>query len=272
MEPIIRLQVIGIKDQMEIKKMNAVRGWIWVKQGYQLIMRNPLMSISFAMICALVLFVVLKIPEIGPLLAVLLMPILMAGYMRVCRALEEEEEVELTHLFEGFQKNTARLVALGGFAMLALLGASAAMVFIGGDALATLLDSFKATNDSQVLVEAMWTAGSGVAFSLLVGFTLVCVLMLALQYAPMLIFFNDVKPVAAMRTSLSGTLRNIIPYIVYSLIMQFIALMLSLLPYNVGLIVLLPLGFTSLYVSYRNIFPFEHELAAIEPVPPNPEI
>jgi uncharacterized membrane protein len=257
---------------MEIKKLNAARGWTWVKQGYQLIMRNPLMSITFALIGALVMFAALKTPVLGPLLAVLLMPIVMAGYMRVCRALEEEEEVELPHLFEGFQKHTARLVALGGFSMLGLLGASAAMVFIGGDALATLLDGFKVANDPQMLVDAMWTAGSGVAFSLLVGFSLVFVLMLALQYAPMLIFFNDIAPAAAMRASLFGSLRNLIPYTVYSLIMQVVALILSMLPFNIGLIVLLPLGLTSLYVSYRNIFPFAHEIAATEPVSQNPEV
>ena len=256
---------------MEIKKLNAARGWTWVKQGYQLIMRNPLMSITFALIGALAMFAALKVPVLGPLLAILLMPIVMAGYMRVCRALEEEEEVELTHLFEGFKKHTTRLVALGGFSMLGMIGASAVMVFIGGDALSTLLDSFKSTSDPQMLVDAMWSAGSGVAFSLLVGFTLVCVLMLALQYAPMLIFFNDATPVAALRASLSGSFRNIVPYTVYSIIMQVVALVLSLLPYNIGLIVLLPLGFTSLYVSYRNIFPFAHELATIQPATPETE-
>ena len=257
---------------MEIKRMNAARGWTWVKQGYQLIMRNPLMSITFALIGTLLMFIALKTPVLGPLLAVLLMPIVLAGYMRVCRALEEEEEVELPHLFEGFKKHTARLVALGGFSMLGLLGASAAMVFIGGEALAALLESFKTANDPQLLVEAMWTAGSGVSFSLLVGFSLVCVLMLALQYAPMLIFFNDIAPLAALRASLVGSLTNIIPYTIYSIIMQVVALVLSMLPYSIGLIVLLPLGLTSLYVSYRNIFPFAHELAATEPVPHNPEI
>ena len=256
---------------MEIKKLNAARGWTWVKQGYQLIMRSPLMAVSFALIGALALFVALKVPPIGPLLAVLLIPVLMAGYMRVCRALEEEEEVELTHLFEGFRKHASRLFALGGFAVLGLFIASAAMVFIGGNELTTLLDTVKSANDPQVLAEAMWTAGSGVAFSLLVGFVLVCVLMLALQYAPMLVFFNDATPVAALRASLSGSLRNIIPYTVYNIILQVIALVLSMLPFNIGLIILLPLGLTSLYVSYRNIFPFAHELAAMEPVTHNPE-
>jgi len=256
---------------MEIQKMSAARGWTWVKQGYQLIMRNPLMAITLALIAALVLFVALRLPLFGPLVAVLLMPVLMVGYMRVCRALEEDEEIELTHLFVGFHQHTSRLIALGGFTIVGLFAASAVMVMIGGEALTTLLENFQAANDPQALAQAMWATGSGVAFSLLVGFTLVCALMLALQYAPMLVYFNDVTPVAALRASLSGSLRNIIPYTVYSIIMQLVALVLSLLPFNLGLIVLLPLGLTSLYVSYRNIFPFAHELATSEPVTHNPE-
>lgn len=257
---------------MEIKKLNAARGWTWIKQGYQLIMINPLMSITLALIGALIMFAAIETPLVGPLLAVLLMPVMMAGYMRACRALEEEEEIELLHLFEGFRKHTGRLVSLGGFSLLGLLGASAAMVLVGGEALNTLLESFKTANDPQILVDAMWTAGSGVAFSLLIGFSLVFVLMLGLQYAPMLILFNEVPPLAAMRASLKGSLINIIPYTIYSLIMQLVALALSLLPFNLGLIILLPLGLTSLFVSYRNIFPFAHELAASAPVPNNQEI
>jgi len=257
---------------MQIQKLNAARGWTWVKQGYQLIMRNPLMSVTFALICALFMFTAIRMPVLGPLLAVLLIPVVMAGYMRVCRALEEDEKVELTHLFEGFRKHTAQLAALGGFLMLGMLLASMAMVMVGGDALRTLLENVNSANDPQMLMNAMTSAGSDVAFSLMVGFFLVCVLMLAFQYAPMLVFFNDVKPVDAMRASLSGSLRNLIPYTVYNIILQVIAIALSVLPYNIGLIVLLPLGLTSLYVSYRNIFPFAHELAATAPVPNNQEV
>jgi hypothetical protein len=45
--------------------------------------------------------------------------------------------------------------------------------------------------------------------------------------------------------------------------MQLIALVLSVLPFNLGLVVLVPLGFSSLYVSYRNIFPFPNEITSI---------
>jgi len=250
---------------MEIRKLNAVYGWIWLKQGYQLIMRNPLLSIVLALIGAAAIFAVFHVPQFGPLIVVLLLPVLMAGYMRICRALEENEEIELLHLFNGFQKHTMRLVSLGGMMMMGLLVASIVMVAIGGDALTTLLESVKTANDPQMLAEAMLTAGTGVAFSLIVGFALVFVLMLASQYAPMLVFFSDMTPFVALRASLTGSVRNLIPYTVYSLIMQVIALVLGMLPFGIGMIVLLPLGLTSLYVSYRNIFPFAGEITPSRP-------
>jgi uncharacterized membrane protein len=247
---------------MEIRKLNAARGWTWVKQGWQLIMHNPLLAISLALTGALGMILAFAIPVFGPLVAMLLMPVLMAGYMRVCRALEENEEIELTHLFAGFRTHAAPLVSLGGFMLLGALISSMLVILIGGDALTTLLENFKTANDPQVLVDAMWTAGSGVALGLMVGVALMFALMLALQYAPMLVYFSDVPPVAALRASFAGSLRNIVPYTLYSLIMQILALVLGFIPFGLGLIVLLPLGLTSLYVSYRNIFPFPNELAS----------
>jgi uncharacterized membrane protein len=192
--------------------------------------------------------------------------------MRVCRALEEHEEVELAQLFSAFNKNPMRLAALGGLLTGGLLIASMLMMAVGGTALATLMESVKSANDPQLLIETMWTAGSGVTLSLLVGFVLTFALMLAFQYAPMLVFFSDLTPFAAMQASLVGTFRNIGAYTVYSLIMQVVALVLSILPFNLGLIFLLPLGFTSLYVSYRNIFPFADEIAASESAAPTQEV
>lgn len=241
---------------MEIKKFTAARGWTWIKQGYQLIIISPMLAIATALIGALAVLLAMMAPLIGPLLAMILMPIMLAGYMRVCRALEENEEVELTHLLAGFKKNTPALVSLGAFLMMGMLLASAVMVFVGGDQLTTLMEEVRATDNPQVLMDAINTAGSGVALAVLLGFTLVLMLIVAWQYAPMLVFFSDVPPFIALRDSFVGTMRNIVPYTVYSLIMQLLALMLGILPFGIGMILLLPLGLTSLYVSYRNIFPW----------------
>jgi uncharacterized membrane protein len=38
------------------------------------------------------------------------------------------------------------------------------------------------------------------------------------------------------------------------MLMQLIAFAVSVIPFNLGLLILLPIGLTSMYVSYRDIF------------------
>lgn len=241
---------------MDIIKLNPARGWTWIKQGYQLIMISPLLAIATALIGAFSVFLAMLIPLFGPLLAVLLLPILLAGYARICRALEEHEEVELPHLLEGFRRHTPALVTLGALLMLGMLAASMLMIAVGGEALAELMQQVRATEDPQALFDALAHAGGQIGLGLLLGFSLMLVLMLAWQYTPMLVFFSGVPPLLALRYSFVGTLRNVLPYTVYSILMQLIAVVLGLLPFGLGMVLLLPLGLTSLYVSYRNIFPW----------------
>lgn len=240
---------------MEAQKVNAGHGWLWINHGYRLIMRNPLFALGLAMLAALGMYLTLLIPVVGILLAIMLMPILLAGYMRVCRALEFHQKVELSYLFEGLEKRTSQLISLGGLMIAGMIIISIVITLVGGSALSTLLENYQASEDPQVLVEVMLAAGSGVALSLMLGLTLLFVLMLALQFAPMLVFFDGVAPFAALKASLAGSLRNIIPFTVYSLILQLFAILASFIPFDLGLLVLLPLGMTSMYVSYRDIFP-----------------
>lgn len=240
---------------MEVQKVNAGHGWLWITHGYRLITRNPLYTVTLSLIAALGIYLALHIPVVGVFLAIALMPILLAGFMRVCRALEFHQKVEPSYLFEGFEKRTSQLISLGGLAMTGMIIISIVITIAGGEALAALMENYRAMEDPNALMEAMLAAGSGVAFSLMLGLALMFVLMLALQFAPMLIFFDGMSPFAALNTSLKGSLRNIIPFTVYSLILQFFAMLAAFIPFDLGWILLLPIGLTSMYVSYRDIFP-----------------
>ncbi len=244
---------------MEIRKLEAARGWTWVKQGFQLLMRNPLLGISSAILCVLSVFLALMLPLIGPLLAVALMPIMLAGFMNICRALEENQKMSPTMILAGFRKHTSSLVALGAFLMLGMLFASTVMVAVGGESFAALMEQMHSAEDSQMLMQAIAGGDSRVSLAVLIGLTLMLLLVVAWQYAPILVFFSGISPWLALRASFVGTLRNIVPYTVYSLIMQVLTMLLGILPFGIGMLLLLPLGLTSLYVSYRNIFPWLDE-------------
>jgi uncharacterized membrane protein len=239
---------------MNIERVPASHGWLWIKLGYRLITRSPLLAIVLAAIAAAGIFLAMKLPAVGPMLAIILLPVLLVGYMRACEAMEHSDEVELVHLFAGFQKRTAALIALGGLLLIGLVICSLVSSMIGGEMFANLLNDFQSSDDTSAMISAIQAGGPDVALSLLVGFLLILLLMLAFQYAPMLVFFNGLAPFAALKASFFGSVRNLIPLTVYSLIMQIVGMLASVIPYDLGLIVLIPLGLTSMYTSFRDIY------------------
>jgi len=103
----------------------------------------------------------------GPLLFNLLSPVLFAGLMLGCKALEQGEELELGHLFAGFQNNATALVTIGGVYLvgsIVILGAVWATA--GGSMLQTVMQ--KSPADIQMIAGAV----RSMALALLVGFAL----------------------------------------------------------------------------------------------------
>lgn len=250
-------------NKIEIQRVPASHGWLWLKHGYQLIMRAPLQAIPLAMMFALGIFLAMLIPVAGVLLAILVMPVLMAGYMRVCRSLEYSEKVVPQHIFAGFKNRTAPLISVGSMLLMGMIVISMVTAAMGGSELSAILENYQAEQDTAALVEALMAPDSAVQYSLLTGLALFFLLMLAMQFAPMLVFFNDMSPRQALQASIYGSIRNIVPFSIYSLLMQLIAFALSFVPLGLGWIVLLPLGLTSMYVAYRDIF---SETKLVDPV------
>jgi len=187
-------------------------------------------------------------------LAVLLMPVLMGGYARVCKALEYSEKVEPVYIFAGFTSRTSALFSLGSLLLLGMFVISVISAAMGGNELGTLLENFQSDHDAMALLNAMLAPESGLRLTILMSFALFFILMLAMQFSPMLVFFDSIAPFDALRVSLRASLRNFLPFTVYSLIMQGITFVMSLVPFDLGLIFLLPLMLSSVYVAYRDIF------------------
>jgi len=190
------------------------------------------------------------IPLIGQLLSTILMPVLMAGFMLGARDLERGEELELAHLFAGLQHNTQQLVTLGGINLVAQMLSLGAMMLVGGGTLVKLIMSGQEVNDPAVLTQAL--AGAGLA--LLVGATLFSLLLMAMQFAPMLVIFEHMAPLQAMKTSLRAFLRNLLPLTVYGLLLLPLAIIASM-PMMLGWLVLMPIAIASIYIIYSDLFP-----------------
>jgi hypothetical protein len=244
---------------MEPRSVAAGRGWTWIVQGFQLFMRSPVIWIAlFA-----TLFIATKILALVPLMGVLFvlfMPVFVAGLMDGCRALEYDRPLEFGHLLRGFQKNTAQLVTIGGVSLVGNLAVLMIVMALGGDAI-TEMGKVMAQKpgvtpeNAEHLREASATVGR----AFLVG-TLVSVpLLMALWFAPLLVFFHDAHPFAALKTSFIACVRNVLPLLVYGSVLLgalFLAMPVSVAmgQYDLAIWLLAPIILPSIYASYVDIF------------------
>lgn len=242
---------------MEARKVSAINGWLWIKQGYWLFRKSPLLWVSLTAIGVIGMLGLASVPVVGDPLATLLFPILLAGYMLGCHALAQGEELELAHLFAGFQRNAQQLVTLGGINLVVKLLILGVMKFAGGAELVDILTSGRQVEDPAVLMRAV--EGAGMALPL--GLILFSLLMMAMQFAPMLVIFGKIPPVQAMKTSMRTFLRNILPLTVYGAMLLPFAYVASL-PMMLGWLVLMPVLIASMYATYRDLFPMQPEAAA----------
>ena len=239
---------------MEPQRLAAAQGWQWIKQGYALFMKAALLWVAIVLICFFAAAGLSAVPVVGEPLASLLLPVVLAGLMSGCRALERGDELELAHLFGGFRRHTSQLVTLGGIALVGQFMILGAMMMVGGAALVSILASGQPVEDPEIIRQA----ASGASVAVLLGLVLFSVLVMAMQFAPMLVYFNNATPVEAMKLSLRAFLVNIGPMMVYGAIFMLLAI-LATIPMMLGWLVLMPIVFTSLYASYCGIFPEEKQ-------------
>lgn len=235
---------------MQTQHLASQHGWAWIKQGYALFMKAPLLWIVLLVICLVAAVALSNVPVVGEPLVSLLMPVVLVGLMAGARALQNGEELELAHLFSGFQHHTTQLVTLGGIALVGQFVIFGAMLMVGGGTLVGIMMSHDPVTDPDVMTQAI----SGAGFAVLLGLVLFSILMMAMQFAPMLVYFNNIAPIEALKLSLRAFLNNVGAMLVYGATFIVLAILASL-PMMLGWLVLMPIVFTSLYASYSDIFP-----------------
>jgi uncharacterized membrane protein len=250
---------------VQVRSVAPIRGWAWIAGGFQLFLRSPgqwivLLLILFAAKKALSAFPVMAVAAFFSVIAMLLMPIFLAGLMDGCRALEEGYPLKIGHLAQGFRRNAANLVTLGGIYLVGNLIIVMIIFSIGGEAITTMAATLaKTPTITPQMKGEMQEATATVARAVLVGAALSLPLLMALYFAPLLAYFEDIKPLNALKLSLIACLKNVLPMLVYGLML--LAGLVILVPigirfreFDLGLWLMAPVLVPSIYASYRDIF------------------
>ncbi len=228
------------------------QGWNWIANGFAYIKRDLL-----AWIGAFVVFVILSlllqlVPLIGPLALQILTPILMGGLMLGARAQEQGDHFEVRHLFAGFSQHTGQLALVGLYYLLAMFLVGLLMAVLLGGVLADQMEQPMMQQDPALAMQGM-ADPTMVLLAALIGLALAIPLSMAYFFAPALVAIEGLSALSAMKYSFLGCLKNILPFLWYGLI-GFLLLILAILPLGLGLLIVGPLIFASIYVAFREIY------------------
>lgn len=242
---------------MDPRNVPAGHGWTWIAEGFALFRRSPANWLVIVLILLALSQLLAAVSVLG-LLFILLMPLLIAGLMEGCRAVERGEPLKLAYLACGFQNNAADLVTLGGISLVGNLGVMMLVIALAGDSLPAFNAAVTsgAALDTSPELRAAWAA---VARAMLVGILVSLPLVLALFYAPLLVYFHGLRPLAAMKSSLQACVRNTSALLVYGLVV-FAGMVIAvpfakaLSSYHLALWLLAPVLLPSLYASYKDVY------------------
>ncbi|MEO6118851.1 MAG: BPSS1780 family membrane protein [Methylotenera sp.] len=233
-----------IIDASKIKQVPAANALGWIVSGFNLFKANPAMWIILFVIYLAIIVPISLVPVVGSIVSTLLAPVFAAGLMWGCQAITKNEDLEINHLFAGFKQNTAQLIAVGGIYMLGLLVIAVMVVLSLDRETIEILMKGGTVNPNQ--------AGA-MMLPILVAMLFLLPLIMAYWFAPILVGLNNLTATEAMKLSFVACLKNMLPFLLYGLIFM-VMLVLAIIPFGLGLLVVIPVMMTSLYTSYVDIF------------------
>jgi hypothetical protein len=243
---------------MDPRTVRAGHGWTWISQGFALFRKSPANWLALILVLCAATKLLAMFSLLG-VVFVLLMPVFIVGLMEGCRALERGQPLRLAHLTCGFQKNAAQLVTIGGVSLVGNLAIMMLIISIGGEAMSTMTKTISQGAPPSAPSPEVQAASVAVARALLVGTLASLPLLMALWYAPLLVYFHDLSPLAAMKSSLIACAKNAPAMVVYGGVIlggMFLAMpfAMALRQYDLALWLLAPVVLPSLYASYKDIY------------------
>jgi len=229
------------------RSVPAERALAWWSDAWQLFMANAALWVAMGLLLIVIFIVLGVIPLLGSIVASVLTPVFVGGWMLAARKQRTGGTLEFGDLFLGFREPLQPLLALGGFF---LAGSAVIFLTVGrlgmGAAAAALAGAGGLNGGVLAAVGAGFTA-------LLLGLLLAGLLAMAFWFAPALVVFHGMAPVDAIKASFAANLRNLLPFLLYAVV-SVVASIVASIPFGLGWLVLIPLSLLTVYTSAEDIF------------------
>jgi uncharacterized membrane protein len=230
---------------VRVAEVAAGRGAAWLAEAFNLFRRKPMAWIGLCMGWIVITFGLILVPFIGGVVANFLQPAFFASFAIAAYRQTRGEPVVMGDLFTGFKRNLRSLINLGALLLIAEIAIFAIMALLGLPMSGGEDGSFTMSEYVQMLKGKEWI--------LAIGFLLTVLVKGALWFAPPLIAFHGMSTGHAIRWSAYAALANLGAMMVYGFALLAI-FFLGLLPWALGLIVVIPMMAISTFVGYREVF------------------
>ena len=251
---------------MKIRTVDASHGWRWIAAGIAIFRKDPaqwILLIATLFFVSRVLFVAAA--TFGVMLwglAAILTPNFLAGLAHGAQAVETGKPLRLGYLASGFLKSALQLIVIGFVSLAGPLLMMQAMNAVGGDAFAELSAAVASGSATPAGAEAIRAASTRVMMAMAVGVAISLPVTMAVWFSPLLVFFDNEKPLAALLLSLWACVKNVLPLLIYCLsvlipLMILLPLGLALRQPDLGLWLLAPVLAPSVYAGYKDLFAAE---------------
>jgi len=225
----------------------AGHGWTWIAGGWELLKRQPGTWVAIAIIAIVIFIAYYFMRAFGTILGILLTPVFTAGFVIGAKALDEGRELKIAHLFAGFTNRFGTLIAVGAIYLALLFAIVVVSALVTGVSVWVMLGA------GPDLASATMRELAAYLLAWLIALALMVPVFMAVWFAPPLAVFNEVGAFDALKASFLGCLKNIVPFLIYGLILFCLAF-LATIPVLLGWLVLGPVIGASIYTSYRDIY------------------
>jgi hypothetical protein len=244
---------------LEPRRAPAARGWAWIVEGFALFRAAPMQWGALTVLLFAALKLLSIIPLVG-LVAVIAAPNFLAGLSHGAQALERGKPLRAGYLLSGFLKSGAPLALIGALSLAGYLGVAMVTAALGGEALRALAELGPAGIADPANAGQVQALAPALTEAMIAGIALSVPIVLATWFAPLIVFFDDTGPLAALWLSLKACLRNVGAFVVYGAAVM--AGLVLLLPFSLatrqldlGWWMLAPVLVPSVYASYKDLFP-----------------
>lgn len=230
--------------------VEAAQGFQWWARGWALFVRQPGWWVVLGLVFSLLVVVVSAVvPLLGGLAAALVTPALVAGFMLSARKVQAGGTLELADLFVAFRApHLTPLIVLG-----ALLAAAAFVLMLVVSTLGLgAVFGVAAGGAAGSVGGVMAGLGAGM-LGLLMSLLFGAILGMLFWFASALVVFRGVAPADALKASFAASLKNVIPFLLYSVV-YFVVAFVASIPFGLGWLVLVPVMLLTVYVSYEDVF------------------